>query len=108
MKTGFVAWPHRATARTQALLLAAAFLAIALLWSFYSVVAGAVHRGERGREQARLEADRAVACSAFSSSASRDLCLVTLSNRAAQGAIVHAYYERPVGTVHRAVLRAGV
>jgi len=108
MKTGSVAWPHRPSARTQALLLAAAFLAIALLWSFYSVVAGAVHRGERGREQARLEADRTVACSAFTSAASRDLCAVTLSDRAAQGAIVHAYYERPAGAVHPIALRPGV
>lgn len=94
--------------RTRALLLAAAILAIALLWSFYSVVAAAVHRGEHGREQARLALDREAACSAFASPASRDLCLVTISNHAAQGAVVHAFYELPVGATRRIELRAGL
>lgn len=123
MRTKSVAWSDPATSglpaslherwtaaepRIRALLLAAAVLAIALLWSFYSVVAGAVHRAERGREQARLVAERQVACSAFTSSASRDLCLVTISNHAAQGAIVHAFYERPAGAMRRTELRAGL
>ncbi len=89
-----------ASSRAKALLLAAIALAIGLLVGFYAVVAGAVQRAEAGREQQRVALERQFVCSAFSTSSSRDLCLLTVSRHAAHGAVVHALYE-PENTASR-------
>ena len=61
---------------------AAALLALGLLIGFYSVVSGIVSRAAAGREHLRVEAERQVICSAFSSVSSRDLCLLTVAAHA--------------------------
>jgi hypothetical protein len=98
-----------ATPRLRALALAAGMLAIALLGSFYAVVAGAVHRGQAGRDLARVALERQAICSAFSATPSRDLCLLTISARAARdGAVIHAFYERPARSERGAALASGL
>jgi type II secretory pathway component PulM len=67
-------------------------LAFGLLIGFYIVVAGAVHRAERGRQEARAALDRQAACAAFTQSQSRELCAVTVASPA-QDAVTHALYE---------------
>lgn len=54
--------------------------AFLLLLAFYLTVAGAAHRANLARQQARLEIDRQAACSAFSQAAERLRCAVTLAH----------------------------
>jgi hypothetical protein len=56
---------------------AGVLIAFLLLAAFYLTVAGAAHRADLARQQARLELDRQAACSAFSHAADRSLCTVT-------------------------------
>ena len=65
-------------------------LAFGLLIGFYVVVAGAVHRAERGREDARLALDREAACAAFSQVQARELCALTLPRAALHPQLAHA------------------
>jgi len=67
-------------------------LAFGLLIGFYIVVAGAVHRAEQGRQQARLALDRQVACAAFTQAQSRELCALTVPVPD-QRNVAHAVYE---------------
>ncbi len=79
------------------IVLAAAVLAIALLWAFYSIVVQAVGKAHTGRELARAAQARQVVCSAFSKTSSRDLCLLTVASRVpnptAANGLVQAAYE---------------
>lgn len=80
-------------------------VALTMLAAFYAMVAGAVQRSHSGREQARVEAERQIVCSAFSTTASRDLCLATVAARSAPHALMPAAY-RPLGQSAQAVSRA--
>ena len=77
---------------TRYLVMAATVLAIGLMWGFYVVVSGVVHRAATGREEARAAADRQVVCSAFSTSSARDLCVLTIATHVPQKAVVRALY----------------
>lgn len=107
------AWAQAPT-RIRVLLGAAGVLAIALLWGFYAVVSGAVHRAESGREQARVAFDRQVVCSAFSTTSARDLCGLTIATDARQPvvdvrkSVVHAVYEPAPATVRNPHLTAAL
>jgi hypothetical protein len=70
---------------------AGVLIAFLLLAAFYLTVAGAAHRADLARQQARLELDRQAACSAFARAADRSLCAVTLAHRDA----VHAFGGAP-------------
>ncbi len=84
------------------LAMAGAVLAIGLIWGFYIVVAGIVHRAAAGREEARAAADRKVVCSAFSTPSARDLCALTIASHESQKGIVHALYQ-PSSDAHERV-----
>ena len=77
----------------RALGLGGLILAFGLLMGFYIVVAGAVHRAEVGRQQARLDIDRQAACTAFTQVEARDLCAVTVATRAPANNLAHAVYQ---------------
>ena len=66
-------------------------LAFGLLIGFYIVVAGAVHRAELGRQQARLALDRQAACAAFTQAQTRELCAVTVA--VPPNDVAHAVYQ---------------
>jgi hypothetical protein len=70
-------------------------LAFGLLIGFYIVVAGAVHRAERGREEARLALDRQAACTAFSPVEARELCALTMPRAALDRQLAHALTDGP-------------
>ena len=87
--------------RGRYLAMAAAVLAIGLMWGFYVVVAGIVHRAAAGRAEARAAAARQVVCSAFSTTSARDLCALTIASQAsqqgAQKGVVRALYQPAPG-----------
>jgi hypothetical protein len=107
MRTDLVSWrpggaSSAASNRPEAhlllerwLALAGALLATGLLIGFYWVVASLVQRAEQGREQARLSVARQVACSAFSSASSRELCASTTAAHVPPNAVLQASYEQP-------------
>jgi hypothetical protein len=70
--------------------------ALVLLIGFYIVVAGAVHRVERGREEAHLALDRQAACTAFSQPEARELCALTTPRAALDRQLAHAVAGPPV------------
>ncbi len=77
-----------------------------LLIGFYWVVSSLVQRAENGREQARLAIERQVVCSAFGSTASRELCASTRCHahpgqRDVAGFLRGAGLERPQAPVDR-------
>jgi hypothetical protein len=80
----------------RALGLGGLLLAFGLLIGFYIVVAGAVHRAEAGRQQARLDVDRHAACSAFTQAEARDLCAVTIASRVPPNNVAKAVYQPSV------------
>jgi len=67
-------------------------VAFGLLIGFYIVVAGAVHRAELGRQEARVALDRQAACAAFTQAQSRELCALTVAVPE-QHDVAHALYE---------------
>ena len=81
-------------------------LAFGLLIGFYMVVAGAVHRAESGRQQARVALDRQTACAAFTQAQSRELCALTVAVPSQQD-IAHALYQ-PTWRPARAQMTARV
>ena len=83
----------RMPALVRALGLGGLVLAFGLLIGFYIVVAGAVHRAEVGRQQARLDVDRQAACTAFTQAEARDLCAVTVATRAPASNVAHAVFQ---------------
>ncbi|MEP7056178.1 MAG: hypothetical protein ABI809_00185 [Caldimonas sp.] len=91
-----------------------ALLAFVLLWGFYTLVQGAVHRAEVGREMARVAIDRKAACSAFSASSARELCAVRLASQGATtpphpaNAMLRAAYRRAAWPSHKAELTAAL
>lgn len=88
-----------------------ALLAFVLLWGFYTVVQGAVHRAEVGREMARVAIDRKAACSAFSASSARELCAVRLASQGATppaNAMLRAAYRHAAWPSHKAELTAAL
>lgn len=88
----------------------AVLAAIVLLCAFYSVVMQAVSKSHHARQEARLAEERQVLCSAFSTAASRDLCLVTIAARTAAAAqrIVAASYAPAAWKARRPELSAGL
>jgi hypothetical protein len=104
------AWDD-ASPLVRRLVMAGALLALGLLGAFYSVVSHAVGRAESGREMARVAAERQVVCSAFSTTSSRDLCLLTVAThagRAAEQPVIHASYEVPAWSRSRPVVSARI
>ena len=93
-------WEHM-PAVARSLGVAGVVLAFALLIGFYIVVAGAVHRAELGRQHARLEIERAAACSAFTQAEARELCAVTIANGDVPSTVSRAVYEPPAWNVAR-------
>ncbi|MEO6745561.1 MAG: hypothetical protein ABIS28_19825 [Caldimonas sp.] len=106
MRTDLVSWrpggttsPAAPAAKAQLanyLTLGGALLALALLIGFYWVVSSLVQRAENGRQQARLAIERQVVCSAFGSTASRELCAsTTVATHIPANAMLRASYEAP-------------
>jgi hypothetical protein len=98
---------ERMPALVRALGLGGLALAFGLLIGFYIVVAGAVHRAEAGRQQARLDIDQQAACSAFSQAEARDLCAVTVAAGVPPNNLTRAVYHPPalVPVRHQVVSR---
>ena len=101
----------------RCLAIGGALLVVGLLIGFYWVVSSLVQRAEHGREQARLSVDRQVACSAFSSASSRELCVSTLAahvppNAAAphvpSNAVLQASYEQPRASLRKRAATVGL
>jgi hypothetical protein len=105
MRTDLVSWrpggatppasPAGKAQLTNYLTLGGALLALALLIGFYWVVSSLVQRAENGREQARLAIERQVVCSAFGSTAARELCASTVATHVPANAMLRASYEAP-------------
>ena len=105
MRPDLVSWrPNGATSTASTadkaqlanyLTLGGALLALALLIGFYWVVSSLVQRAENGRQQARLAIERQVVCSAFGSTASRELCASTVATHVPTDAVLRASYEMP-------------
>jgi len=88
---------------------AAALLVLGLLIAFYSVVSGIVSRAAAGHEHARLEAERQVVCSAFSSTSSRDLCLLTVAAHTSRNPVAReSWRQASVGPVRKVEYTASV
>lgn len=109
----FVAAWQRVPKWSRVVGMAGACLAFVLLWGFYSIVQGAVHRAEAGREQARVAVERQAVCSAFSAASSRELCAVTIAAHAATNAgpansVLRASYKQPLWTARKPELTAAV
>ena len=81
-------------------ILAAGLLTLILLWSFYNVVAGAVHRAETGHQLARAEAERLVVCKALATESTRDRCGVAMARHQPEDAILRAAYPQPAWVRH--------
>jgi len=86
-------WVEDMPALARALGLSGLLLAFGLLIGFYIVVAGAVHRADAGRRQARLDVDRHAACSAFTQAEAGDLCAVTIVSRVPPNNLAKAVYQ---------------
>lgn len=101
----FETW-ERAPLWARSVGVAGALLALGLLVGFYVVVAGAVHRAEAAREQARLDIERRAVCTAFTSAASRDLCAVTVATHLPSNALVPVAYEQRASPARKTQLTA--
>jgi hypothetical protein len=117
MRPDLVSWrPSGATSTAPAdkaqlanyLTLGGALLALALLIGFYWVVSSLVQRAESGRQQARLAVERQVVCSAFSSTASRELCASTVATHVPANAMLRASYEAPAWNGRKRQLTASL
>ena len=90
------------------LAVAGALLVVGLLIGFYWVVSSLVQRAEHGRERARLSVDRQVACSAFSSASSRELCISTIAAHVPANAVLQASYEQPRASLRKRAATVGL
>jgi hypothetical protein len=99
-----------ASAHSKPYAILAILAAVALLCAFYSVVVQAVTKSHHLREEARLTQARDVQCSAFSTTASRDLCLVTVASKGAAPSIaaIPVTYQPDPWKARRPELSAGV
>ena len=88
--------------------IAGGLLAIGLLIGFYAVVSSLVQRAERGREQARLDSDRQVACGAFASASSRELCKSTVATQVPANVVLQASYEHAAWSPRKRQLTASL
>jgi hypothetical protein len=88
--------PRTAGLFARPLVLIGFAVAMALLFAFYAIVSHAVSRAQASRESAHAALDRQVVCSAFTTSSSRELCLLTVASRAPAEGLADVTYRLPV------------